>query len=414
MAAEDVPASLRPFQRFTPARRRQVVLPLATALETDEGFRTAVAEGVREALPDLVAAVEAGGEVAAVDPDDVAAVAYLLRAPGWEALVARAAERETAVASSSAAADAARSVEAARRSSAAEIDALRAQVAQLESRLARAAEDVERERRRAREAADRARQAEAALAAATEELPGLRSEVEQARGSAVVARAEATRRMAELEDALGRVRRDTRESREAAGARTWLLLDTLARAVSGLRDELSPAPPDRRPADLVAAELGGDAGLPGGATWPGMAIGADDPGSVDVLLSLPQAHLVVDGYNVTKTGYPDLPLEDQRSRLVSGLAALAARTGAEVTCVFDGAEVQTRVPVAGGSSRRVRVVFSPPGQIADEVIRRLVRAEPTGRPVTVCTADREVIEGVSRSGARVVSPRALLARLGRG
>src|SRR3954453_18895075 len=86
MAVEDVPPALRPFQRFTPARRRQVVLPLATALETDEGFRTAVADGIRVALPDLVAAIEAGEEVAAVDPDDVAAVAYLLRAPGWEDL----------------------------------------------------------------------------------------------------------------------------------------------------------------------------------------------------------------------------------------------------------------------------------------------------------------------------------------
>jgi predicted RNA-binding protein with PIN domain len=114
---------------------------------------------------------------------------------------------------------------------------------------------------------------------------------------------------------------------------------------------------------------------------------------------------------VTKTGYPDLTLEDQRVRLVSGLAALAARTGAEVTCVFDGAEVAVRVPTA--ASKRVRVRFSPPGQIADELIRRLVRAEPAGRPLTVCSADKEVVDGVRRSGARIVTPRALLARLSR-
>ena len=181
-----------------------------------------------------------------------------------------------------------------------------------------------------------------------------------------------------------------------------MLLDTLSRAVSGLRDELSPGAQAKRPADFVEA-----AGPAEG--YAGLGPAPEDPASVDLLLALPNAHLIVDGYNVTKTGYPDLPLEDQRNRLIAGLAALAARTGAEVTCVFDGAEVAVRVPTAG--ARRVRVRFSPPGQIADELIRRLVRAEPVGRPVTVCSADNEVIDGVRRAGARVVAPTALLARL---
>jgi predicted RNA-binding protein with PIN domain len=182
------------------------------------------------------------------------------------------------------------------------------------------------------------------------------------------------------------------------------LLDTLSRAVAGLRDELAPAPPTRRPADLV------DALLPGGPDT--VTIAADDPAGVDQLLTLPNAHLIVDGYNVTKTGYPDLTLEDQRSRLISALAALAARTGAEVTCVFDGAEVQVRVPAA--TLRRVRVRFSPAGQTADELIRRLARAEPSGRPVTVVSSDREVVDGVRRGGARTLTSRALLDRLNRG
>ncbi|MBV9369463.1 MAG: NYN domain-containing protein, partial [Frankiales bacterium] len=139
----------------------------------------------------------------------------------------------------------------------------------------------------------------------------------------------------------------------------------------------------------------------------------DEPAMLDALLAMPHAHLVVDGYNVTKSGFPDLPLGDQRSRLVTGLGALAARTGAEVTCVFDGARVQARVAAASGGGRRVRVVFSPPGEIADEVIKRLVRAEPAGRVVVVCTADQEVIDETSRAGARIVSPAALLARLDR-
>ena len=138
----------------------------------------------------------------------------------------------------------------------------------------------------------------------------------------------------------------------------------------------------------------------------------DDPRDVDLLLALPNAHLIVDGYNVTKTGYPDLALSDQRARLVTALSALAARTGAEVTCVFDGADVVAGVPTTG--QRGVRVLFSAAGEIADELIRRLVRAEPAGRPLVVCSADREVIDGVRRSGARTITPTALLARLARG
>ena len=38
-----------------------------------------------------------------------------------------------------------------------------------------------------------------------------------------------------------------------------------------------------------------------------------DPARLDQLLAIPQVHLVIDGYNVTKTGCAELPLESQRS-----------------------------------------------------------------------------------------------------
>jgi hypothetical protein len=59
----------------------------------------------------------------------------------------------------------------------------------------------------------------------------------------------------------------------------------------------------------------------------------------------------------------------------------------------------------------VRVRFSPPGVTADDVIRDLVAAEPPGRPVAVVSADREVADGVRRTGARPVDSRALLRLL---
>jgi len=136
----------------------------------------------------------------------------------------------------------------------------------------------------------------------------------------------------------------------------------------------------------------------------------EDPQALERLLGLPSVHLVVDGYNVTKTGYPELSLSDQRERLIRQLAALAARTSAEVTLVFDGAGV---VAVPTTAPRGVRVLFSDPGVLADDVIRALVTAEPEGRPVVVVTSDRAVADSVRRRGAHPVPSAVLLARLGR-
>jgi predicted RNA-binding protein with PIN domain len=57
------------------------------------------------------------------------------------------------------------------------------------------------------------------------------------------------------------------------------------------------------------------------------------------------------------------------------------------------------------------VLFSRKGQTADELIRRLVRAEPDGRPVVVVSSDREVADGVRRAGAYPLPADALLRRL---
>ena len=93
---------------------------------------------------------------------------------------------------------------------------------------------------------------------------------------------------------------------------------------------------------------------------------------------------------MTKTGYPELSLADQRTRLVGALAPLAAQSGAEITVAFDGG---ARPPVQPPAPRGVRVLFSAADEIADDLIRRLVAAEPAGRPVVVVTSDRQVVTG---------------------
>jgi len=115
---------------------------------------------------------------------------------------------------------------------------------------------------------------------------------------------------------------------------------------------------------------------------------------------VPDALFVVDGYNVAKTAWPDAELEQQRVRPLDLVDDLARRFGTEVTVVFDGADV------VGAHARRrrlSRVVFSPAGTIADDVIRSTVAATPPDRPVVVVTSDREIRRSVAAMGANLVS-----------
>src|SRR5262249_5712303 len=150
------------------------------------------------------------------------------------------------------------------------------------------------------------------------------------------------------------------EARSVDDARLWLLLETIGRAAAGLRRELALEPAEKLPADFVA-ETSTEAGQAAAAA-AARALDPDDPVRLDNLITLPKAHMIVDGYNVTKKGYPEISLEQQRARLISALGGLAAQTGAEVTICFDGADRIVGLPTP---PRGVRVLFSRKGEIAD-------------------------------------------------
>ncbi|MFJ8016600.1 NYN domain-containing protein [Streptomyces sp. NPDC096339] len=409
LTVADLPAQLRQYARFTPTRRVKFAgNAMAAAVEADGVFRSRVAEKLREAQGDLAAALESGAPPAAADPLDVAAAAYVLRPVGWVKLVAAAGEEAQR-------ADAERVGEETRR----ELERLREELAhvrelqrtggeEVRAELEAARKEAESLQRKLRSALSDVKRGEAALRKLNAEIDGIRGE---AAAQVAAAESESRRlksRLAEVETALETSRRATREGRSIEDMRLRLLLDTVLDAAAGLRRELALPPVNTRPADTV------DAVEPGRMTPKDIAARAlseTDPALLDQLLALPQAHLVVDGYNVTKTGYPTMPLEKQRLRLLGGLSMLAAQTGAEMTCVFDGAELAA--PVLLAPPRGVRVLFSKAGVTADELIRQLVRAEPPGRPVVVVSTDREVADGVAKAGARPVTSALLLKRLSR-
>ncbi len=124
------------------------------------------------------------------------------------------------------------------------------------------------------------------------------------------------------------------------------------------------------------------------------------------LFKVPGIVVLVDGYNVAKLGWPDLSLERQRDRCIDAAETLAKRWGTDVHVVFDGASV------AGAHTRTrrvVRVVYSPEGVLADDVLRAEVAALDAARPVVVVTNDQAVLADVKAAGANTVSSDTFLA-----
>ncbi len=397
----DIPQQLRAVAKFAPAKRARLGgASIMAALKMSSSFRTAVVEWAREHRPGAL-------EVSGAEPVSAAAAAVLLgdeTAVHYLELVTRRAGDAVLRAERDAALTRADKLEN-------EVKQLRGEleVSQGSADMVRQEGEAEldRLRKRLREQGVKVREAKDAAAAAQSEMERLQAEV-TAQIADLTAQRDRERERAEMERKKARraeadaevARQSAREARQADEVRLALLVDTLDGAVTGLRRELALGGGGPRPADLVR-----------GATAAQGTVGrVEDPAALDRLLALPSVHLVVDGYNVTKTGYPDLPLADQRDRLTHQLASLAARTSAEVTLVFDGAGV---VAVPSAAPRGVRVLFSDPGVLADDVIRALVAAEPEGRPVVVVTSDRAVADSVRRRGAHPVPSAVLLSRLGR-
>ena len=119
--------------------------------------------------------------------------------------------------------------------------------------------------------------------------------------------------------------------------------------------------------------------------------------------------LLVDGYNVSMTAWPDADIAAQRQRLVRLLADLAARSpGLGVEVVFDGDTVEG-TPTALPARTGVNVRFTPPDVEADDELLAMIGRFPVARAVVVASTDRRVRDGARRRGANVMSAHQLLA-----
>ncbi|MEJ3745272.1 NYN domain-containing protein [Actinomycetes bacterium KLBMP 9797] len=405
--ADELPVPLRRVAKFAPNRRARLGGPaIAAQLVADPLFRQRVTTRVLDEAGELGAAVLDGVSPAAADPVEVAALAYLARPHNWRELVDAAGEAVRAEADSAAVTETIR--EAEQRATRAEHDraVARVEADKLRDELARVREELGQLREETRQLTRSLRDAQARERKASEMLATEKGRATRATADHDAELRRVRAKLAEAEATAGSVRATAKEARAVDDARLWLLLETIGRAAVGLRRELALDPAERHPADFVADQY---ADQPGSVTST-RGLDADDPARLDQLLALPKAHLVVDGYNVTKRGFGEMSLEQQRKRLITGLGGIAAQTGDEVTVVFDGAERVHGLPPA---PRGVRVLFSRKGETADELIRRLVRAEPAGRAVVVVSSDREVADGVRRHGAYPLGADSLLRRLSR-
>lgn len=122
-------------------------------------------------------------------------------------------------------------------------------------------------------------------------------------------------------------------------------------------------------------------------------------------------HLIIDGYNLLfSTGMVEGtgPLKGLRHELLQALERYQAARGHRLTVVFDGARdepASTETSHAG----HLRVVFSEPGETADEAIQQRVADAPT--ETIVVTSDRSLQRSASRSGVVVVDVETFAAKV---
>jgi len=124
--------------------------------------------------------------------------------------------------------------------------------------------------------------------------------------------------------------------------------------------------------------------------------------------------LLIDGHNLIGQ-LPDLSLSDPQdeAKLIARLQAYVARSGRQVTVVFDPGPQTTFSPTLQRRHRQgqVEVIYADPGQKADDVIRAMVGAARDRQALLVVTSDGALANFTRQCGVRVLSARQFAAAL---
>jgi predicted RNA-binding protein with PIN domain len=115
--------------------------------------------------------------------------------------------------------------------------------------------------------------------------------------------------------------------------------------------------------------------------------------------------IAIDGYNFIKQTpefrrLEQIDLQKAREGLIDLLAQYKRLKGYPITVVFDGTQAG-RVAGDHGPSKGVKVVFSKPGEKADDVLKRMA-AEAKGG-ILIVTSDQEVASFADKKGAATIS-----------
>ncbi|HEX8857843.1 MAG TPA: NYN domain-containing protein [Actinomycetes bacterium] len=404
----DLPGQLRQYQSWTPRRLKhpRVLALVRRSLDLDQRFRTAVDERVLQQEDVLARLLRAGRHAEALasgePPEAVARVGLALGRDGQAAV--RAAEDALVRSRAQAEAAAARSALAGAES---ELEQARAR-ADEEAAAARAAREelraARQDLRRTEREIQTLNQRNLAL---EQELAKSAATLQSAREQAADEQRRLGGRIAELQALLAQTQRQYRALRKASGQ----IDPAVAEAVGALERDLSAL---RRATGMDSA-VKGPSGPPG-TRQPERreplpvpsGLTADAPESLAAWMATPEVLVLVDGYNVTKheRGFPDRTLEDQRTLLLDLCRRLARRCAAEITVVFDGANLAplpTRLPLGP-----IGVVFTDAGRSADDEIVARVNAAPASRPVVLVSSDNELRERCAALGANVSRSTALL------
>ncbi len=119
-------------------------------------------------------------------------------------------------------------------------------------------------------------------------------------------------------------------------------------------------------------------------------------------------HIIIDGYNLIRQS-PELAeldhqdLQQGREALVDMLAAYKKIKTHRITVVFDGSS-EPSLYGNRDQAKGIALCYSQGGEIADDLIRRMVRKE--GSKALVVSSDRAVMTAAESAGAAVMDSEA--------